>query len=1165
MKNASSRILLGFFPAESGNPESAFQSISGSETQACLFSADGRATSSHDFCSRYGALRLHGEALVIARTTRIQEAVQKMRAAGSPAVFVVQEPRDRLREPIPRRGGAKRRLLDKLREHEEEFHRASADLEESLRLNHSLTAAAEWVLDNSYLVLTHAAEMRRHLPKHVSRLAARTDGDSRLYRLAQDFVEQTGGAVTEANIAEWLRADRGPSPLTMSELWLFPLMLRLALIERLAHLAKNVSDSQQIRETAYLWANRLAASARSSEAELQQMLLRMEADPAASSSYFAVSLTEQLHDEENALGPAQRWIEQTRNAPIASIVHDEHTHEAAERVATANAFGSLRTLSRIEFADIFEQVSTVEAELRNDPGGIYPRSDFDTRDECRHVIEQVARHSGLNELEVARRTVALASRRSGEYVAQYLLSSGISELERDTGTRLPFQTRILRGIRNHSTPLYLIAITALTACFTALAVALASEAGARSPVALTILALLALFPLSELAIQIVNALVVSLLPPAKLPKMDFRDRIPEEHATLVVVPMMLTSIEGVRSELEKLEVRFLANQEANLWFGLLSDFTDSPDSTAPGDEELVNAARGGIEALNRKYPGERFVLFHRQRVWSESEQRWIGRERKRGKLEELNAFLCDERGSNILVTGDLPNPIRYVLTLDSDTQLPPGTARRLVETIAHPLNRVELDPATRVRRRGYSIIQPRVSVSLPDANATRFTRVFADASGTDPYCKAVSDAHQDLFSEAIFHGKAIYEVRSFCTALGNRFPPESLLSHDLIEGAHTGVGLASDIELFETIPSNYGSFSKREHRWIRGDWQIAPWVLPRVPTPHGTDRNPLSVLNRWRIFDNLRRSVVPIASMLLLIFGWLISATPGVWSLVVGLALAIPAIAPVLDRWARTLQQVVESWRGAADQLIRALVVIAFLPHQAWLSLDAIVRAVYRSRISRRNLLEWQPADATGLRAQMQMNSTLRQLLTIAALSLGLMIALAAKGAFLPTFAFILLWAASPGLMIWLGLSGAESAHLDAGEQSFLRASARRTWRFFDDLVNEVNHWLPPDNTQLALRVEVAPRTSPTNIGMWLASALAARDFGYLTPDDLLERCSATMATLESLERYEGHFLNWYDTRTLDALNPRYVSTVDSGNLLASFWVLAQGCREILESPVLGP
>jgi cyclic beta-1,2-glucan synthetase len=758
MSAASTRIVLGFFPAESGNPQQAIESISG--TEACLFGADGRVVSSRDFCSPFGALRLHGEALLVARTSDVQDTVQKIRAAGSPSVFVVQDSAGSRATRLKKRIDPAKRLLDKLRLHEQEFHEASCELEESLRLNHSLTPAAEWVLDNSYLVLTHSAEMRRHLPKHVSRLAAQTGGDSRLYRFAQEFVHRTDGIVSEANITDWLRADHSQSPLTMSELWLFPLMLRLALIERLAGLARGVSELQQIRESAYLWANRLGASARSSETEFRQMLRHLEVDPVCQSRYFAVSLAEQLQDEENALGPTQRWIEQQLGAPLDSMVQEEHTREAAERVGTANAFGSLRTLTRLEFADIFEQVSTVHAELQKDPGGIYSRSDFDTRDECRHVIEQVARYSGVSELDVARRAIQLASSRAEGHVAEYLLSSRIAELEQETGTQLPLKMRALRGIRKHSTPVYIVGVTVLTLFFTVLAVVLAREAGARHPVALAILGMLAMFPLSELSIQIVNALIVSLLPPAKLPKMDFRDRIPDEDSTLVVIPMMLSTIDAVQKELEKLEVRFLANQEANLWFGLISDFTDSADPVAPSDEILLRAARSGIDSLNAKYQGDRFVLFHRQRTWSESEQRWIGRERKRGKIEELNAFLCDENAANILVTGDLPTPIRYVLTLDSDTQLPPGTARRLVETIAHPLNRVEIDPVTRVRRRGYGIIQPRVSVALPDANATRFTRVFADASGTDPYCKAVSDAHQDLFSEGIFHGQRRRALRN---------------------------------------------------------------------------------------------------------------------------------------------------------------------------------------------------------------------------------------------------------------------------------------------------------------------------------------------------------------------------------------------------------------------
>ncbi len=515
----------------------------------------------------------------------------------------------------------------------------------------------------------------------------------------------------------------------------------------------------------------------------------------------------------------------------------------------------------------------------------------------------------------------------------------------------------------------------------------------------------------------------------------------------------------------------------------------------------------------------------------------------------------------------MPVQISYVITLDADTQLPTEAARRLIETIAHPLNKVQIDPVSHTRTHGYTIIQPRVSITLPGATATRFTRVFADAAGTDPYCRTVSDAQQDLFLEAMFHGKAIYDVRAFHEILGNRFPPDTILSHDLIEGAHAGVGLATDIELFEHLPTGYGSFAVRQHRWLRGDWQIARWAFSSVPAANGgTTRNPLSGINRWRVMDNLRRSLAPVAAMLLLLLGWLISVAPGVWSLVVGLAVAIPAIAPLLDRLARRVQGTVHRWQGAADELFRAVVMIAFLPHQAWLSVDAIVRVFYRRHVSHRRLLEWQTAARASSDAHHHMNATFRQLLIISGLSAALTIVLLLEGEFAPTSMFVILWIASPLLMRWL--SGAAPSRsrrkLGAAENLFLRRVARETWRFFDDLVGPETNWLPPDNTQLALRIEVAPRTSPTNIGLWLTSALAARDFGYLTPDEFCRRCSRTMETLGRMEPYEGHLFNWYDTGTLEPLNPRYVSTVDSGNLIAALWVLQQGCTDVLKAPILG-
>ena len=1191
VKGDPSRVILGFYSSEQVDAEKAYQTIGTSAVEGVrLFPGNRTKRHYRGAEAHYAPLRLEGESLIVAETSpsKVQAVVKQLQSVGLPAVFVLREdfanvspaaelavapdgglPQDAARgcaetsakpdESGPDRSTSerspgespRRSILVRLRACELELDAAKRDLLEAARLGHSMTAAAEWLVDNAYLIRTQIAETRRHLPRNYRKLfagprARRTSPE--VNDLAERLVQGADHALNETNIAGCLRQYQTKAPLTIAELWFFPLLLRMALFESLAHLANRVSGAQQLREVAYLWANRLAVSMGRGTKEFEEMLARLETEPFALQPRFVTSLVERLQDQESALGPVKHWIEERGKLPLTDLLRNEHSDEAAQRISTANAFGSLRAISRIEFAKIFEAVSLVDAELRRDPSGVYAHSDFATRDLSRRAVERVALESGVAELDVARRATALAARpgpAQTTHALYYLLADGIAELEASVAARVPVRIRLIRWLRRRATPAYLTAVFGLTASLLAPALALAWEEGVHERVLLAVLGALALLPLGELAIQIVNALVISLLPPDLLPKMDFREGIPSECATLVVVPMMLTNREVLRQEMEKLEVRYLANREENLFFSLFSDFTDSIEPTASTDAALFEAARDGIHQLNERYPfpagfpeGGRFLLFHRQRIWSESERLWIGRERKRGKLEDLNNLLTGaligQRPEEIQAAGSLPLPIRYVITLDADTHLPSTSARRLVETISHPLNRVEIDPVARTRIRGFTIIQPRVSIALPGATATRFTRVFADTSGTDPYCRSVSDAQQDLFGEAIFHGKAIYDVRAFRATVGDRFPAETLLSHDLLEGAHVGVALASDIELFENLPLSYVSYCQRQHRWIRGDWQIAPWILPRVPAPEGrTEPNPLTLVNRWRIFDNLRRTLVPLASLLLLLFGWLISAAPGAWSLMVGLAIVIPGLAPLLDRLARHIQGSVRGWHGAADELIRAIVMIAFLPHQAWLSVDAIVRVIYRRFVSRHHLLQWQTAESAGTQVDRHTRVILRQTLIIAGLSVLLMGILYAEHAFAPTSVFLALWIASPALVRWLSrpVPLLEQDRINAEDKRFLRRLARRTWRYFDDLVNAETNWLPPDNSQLALRVEVAQRTSPTNIGLWLTSALAGTDFGYLTVTDFLHRCTQTMATLDRLERYEGHLLNWYDTKTLDPLN----------------------------------
>ena len=1154
MASKTPRIILAFYSAGDGDPKRACDDARGSGASAVLI--DDAATHPSE---KFAPLRLQGETLIVAScgTTDAEPVAKALESHGSPAIFILRDA-----TPVPGRG--KGSIVDRLRRNQIALDEVRHHLAEAARMDRALTASSEWLLDNSYLVRTQISEVRRFLPRNFPKTSTGNSFE-RVLNLAASLVAETDQSVNENNITSHLEEFQRTTPLSTAELWFFPLFLRIALIEDLTGLACAVSRAQQLREAAYLWANRLSTSVRASEEEFERMLRLLETEPLALQPYFITSLAEQLQDEDRALAPTRAWVQDHVAMPITDLVRGEHTHEAAQLVSVANAFGSLRALSRIDFAKIFEAVSLVEKELLADPAGAYGKSDFATRDQCRRVVERISHHSDMTEIAVARTAVHLAAEAHDprmRTVMQFLLTPAVTQLEAETHSTVPVRIRMIRGLRRHAAPIYLGSYLLLAICFLVLAVALAREGGAHYRLVLAVLGALALFPLSELAQQIINALVISLLPPDPLPKLDFKQGIPPENATLVVVPMMLAGTEVVHKELEKLEVRFLANREPNLYFSLFSDFLDAPHSSASGDQALLDAARDGIRRLNERYPEDRFLLFHRNRVWSESEQKWIGRERKRGKLEDLNAFLTGAPAPPILAAGKVP-PVHYVITLDADTQLPPGTARRMVETIAHPLNRVEIDPATRTCREGFAIVQPRVSIALPGATATRFTRIFAGASGTDPYCQAVSDAQQDLFGEGIFHGKAIYDVRAFHEALDSRFPSETLLSHDLIEGSFAGVALASDIELFENLPLDYVSFCRRQHRWIRGDWQIAPWIFSQVPSPGGTKApNSLPGISRWRIFDNLRRSLVTPASLLLLLFGWFLSPAPGVWSLVLGLAIALLALAPLLDHAARRLRGSVEGWQGAADELVRSLVMIAFLPHQAWVSVDAIVRVAYRRLVSHRHLLEWQTAESAGANAHRYVSSTMQQMLGIAGFSVLIMIALHGRRALAPAFPFLFLWTASPALMWWLNRSAPlfRRERLDTG---FLRRVARRTWRYFDDLVNEESNWLPPDNSQLALRVEVAQRTSPTNIGLWLTSALAATDLGYLSADDFLDRCSRTMESLAHLERYEGHFLNWYDSRNREPLQPKYVSTVDSGNLLACFWVLARGCHDLLHAPVL--
>jgi cyclic beta-1,2-glucan synthetase len=1075
--------------------------------------------------------------------------------------------------------GKSQSLLPILRKYEVGIESARADLAEATRLDYGVTHAAEWILDNAYLIRSHIAEIRHNLPVNHAKILPVLAGTNHPWRfrashVAADLIFKTGHRVTQESILTFLEAYQSRTPLTIAELWVFPLLLRMVLLERLMRLAELTSLRQHQKELADFWANRLLTGVNQGPEQFERILAELDRGTHGLTPHLIARLGEQLHKEESALVPLHKWIEDKMGTHLADIILREHAEEANDVMLIASAIGSLRQLAELQYPKIVVAVSRMEAILCEDPAGIHSRSDFDTRDRCRRIVEEAARQAKTSELEVARQAVDLAKQAAADTregcVAYYLLDEGLPDLEKRVGRSVPWRQRALRFLYRHPTVLYLGSLTVLIGSITGGFLFAAYTLGVLSPMMLFVLGTMALVPSCELAIQLLQMGLASILPPRVLPKMSFEESgIPEDCRTLVVVPMMLLTPDSIRGEIEKLEVRYLSNPEAGLQYSLLADFTDAEEPEMAEDDKLLGIAVKGIEDLNARHGHGTFILFHRVRTWCETEQRWIGWERKRGKLEELNRLLNGEESTLLTTAGPPSAGIRYVITLDADTQLPHGTARRLIETIAHRLNRVQLTDGFRDRARGYTVIQPRVSITLPSATASRFSRLFTDARGTDPYCRAVSDLYQDVFAEGIYHGKAIYDVQAFHKILTKRFPEQRLLSHDLIEGAYTGVGLATDVELFEQFPYDYTSFSKREHRWIRGDWQIASWVLPRVPGQGAQPApNPLSAINRWKLLDNLRRSLLAPISLTFLVVSWGFNAAPAAASSLVAMVLTVPLFFQLVRRLAQRWRGDVSALREASSDLNRALVMAAFLPHQSYLSLDAIVRAVYRLRFSRRHLLEWQTAESSHLAARSHLDTFRMQFVLISLLAAVFLLALSLRGFFWHAAysPFLLLWVGAPAVQSWIGWQRRGVRRLeqiDAADQHYLRRVARETWRYFDDLVGAEHNWLPPDNSQKALRIETAPRTSPTNIGMWLVSAVSATDLGFVTPEQMIERCSSTIDTLETLERCEGHLLNWYHTQTLEPLEPRYVSTADSGNLIASLWVLAQAGRDLETRPQL--
>ncbi len=1050
----------------------------------------------------------------------------------------------------------------------------------------AITPAAEWLIDNYHLVERQIHDILSDLPPHYYRqLPKLADGPfagyPRVFGLAWAFVAHTDSHFAPDMLCRYVRAYQEVQPLTIGELWALAITLRIVLIENLRRLAEGIVRSRAARQEADILADRLLGLGGRAAEPVSAVLAGHERAPLTDA--FAVQLVYRLRDQDPRVTPALAWLDRrlvAQGTTTDTVVRDEHQRHGASSVTVRNIITSMRLISDVDWTELVERVSLVDDVLAC--GGAFAAMDFPTRNLYRSAIEALARGSPHSEIAIGERAVMAAKAaalaapdpddgRRGDS-GYHLLAGGRRAFEATIGYRPPlsawpgYLNRTL-GIGGYATAIALV--TALLLAVPLLVLAATGLGGAW----IGLLSVLGAIPAIDMAVALVNRGATWGFGAARLPALALHDGIPPHLRTLVAVPTLLTTLDAIEEQVERLEVHYLASPEGDLHFALLSDWTDAATEHTEGDETLLAQAAEGIARLNQRHGptpgGERFLLLHRRRIWNDSEGRWLGWERKHGKLHELNRLLRGATDTTFIPIGGqaptVPTAVRYVVTLDADTRLPRDAVRRLIGKMAHPLNRPRFDDAAGRVVEGYAVMQPRVTPSLPvGREGSLFQRTFSSMNGIDPYAAAISDVYQDLFGEGSYTGKGIYDVDAFEAALAGRVPDSTLLSHDLFEGVFARAGLASDIEVVEEFPARYDVAALRHHRWARGDWQLLPWILGCRALP---------AIGRWKMLDNLRRSFSAPAAVLGLLAGWALPLDGAlVWTAFVLATIMLPTLIPVLGA--------IVPRRGGVtpDSHLRALggdlrlaatlsvLQVTFLAHQAWLMSDAIVRTLVRLTVTRRHLLEWVTAAQAAIGPRLDLFGFFRRMAGAPVLGgVALIVSGAAgHGTWPLAAACALLWIASPAVARRVSLSPLVAGRLPVSEADArgLRLIARRTWRFFETFVTAADHMLPPDNFQEDPLPALAHRTSPTNLGLYLLSAATARDFGWTGSTEAVERLEATLATMGGLDRFRGPFYNWYDTQDLRPLDPRYISSVDSGNLAGHLIALANALREWQSRPL---
>jgi len=1077
-------------------------------------------------------------------------------------------------------------LLPRVVENANELIRAYKIFSASIRDGHTLPPAAEWLIDNFHIIEDQIREIQEDLPeKFYLELPKMSIGElayyPRIYAMALSVVSHTDSRIDCDVLKKFVSEFQKVAPLTIGEIWAITIVLRIALVENLRRVISQVLFTHEISECSNEIADRILARVGKSDENLieqdgQQVNHYLGRSEVADTT-LVVHLLRRLRDQHISVYPICENLDNYlsgKQKTLEQVLHSEHQFQASAQVTVGNIITSMRLISNIDWDEFFESVNLIDPILALDPAKAYSKMDFASRDRYRHVIERIAKHTETPEQEVASACVKLAEESviaesfdsAKSHVGYFLIDKGVKELEKQFQYQQRLHEFLLRFIMEHATGCYFTALAMLmTAAYAPLVIYLNYL---QCTVGQWLLVWASsVIPIMDSCLALLNLAVTRFIPPRILSKIDLTRGIPDDAKTFVVIPTLFPSTTSVAKMVDFLETRYLSNTEDNLYFAILSDFCDSDSPKKENDQELLDFAQEKIDELNERYPGtdpqeKKFYLFHRERRWNDSEKKWIGWERKRGKLQEFNRFLRGDQDTSFIVAPvytSLFSKIHYVITLDSDTHLPRGSAKKLIGTILHPLNQPQLNFEKNQVVRGYGILQPRISITPESSGRSFFSRIFSGNTGIDPYTKAVSDVYQDLFAEGSFTGKGLYVVDAFESAMANRVPENTLLSHDLLEGLFCRTALVTDIEFLDDYPTHYEAFSKRQHRWTRGDWQLLPWILQKQ----------LLMISHWKMIDNLRRSLMAPLTLMWLVLGWtVLPGSPAVWTISVFIFMALPPYAHATNTllfhpgdipWTSHFWNILGDIKTNTLQIFFLLICLV---HQAYIQMDAIIRTLYRLVISKKNLLQW--VSAAEVEAKISGRKHFSKSILIPVWSICgvifVIIAIASFQAPWSSMLFLISWLAFPWIAERVSQSRTEEKYRpDHAESETLRKIARKTWNFYESFVSELDNWLIPDNYQEEPKPIVAHRTSPTNMGLLLLATCSAHDFGYLTGGRLAERLERALDSMKKLEQFNGHFYNWYDTKTLEPLNPKYISTVDSGNLAGHLLAVKQMCMDLAE------